>query len=149
MWKTLPKKLMQKLSEWLYLNSLNHLAARIVIANKNPSPSSLFMEQSFVASHSSKDELLKTAKKHKQTTSIYTFISTEFLFSRHMTNPLSLIFDFKLGIRMKLLDNLLMFIYFTSATCGLKTWSGGCNNQLRLHAMIAAKQFIFALSSSG
>ena len=37
----------------------------------------------------------KSNKKHKQTTSIYTFISPEFLFSRDMTNSLRLIFDFK------------------------------------------------------
>ena len=45
MCKTLPKRLIQKLAQWLYLNSLNYLTARIVIPKKNPSPSSPFMEQ--------------------------------------------------------------------------------------------------------
>ena len=39
--------------------------------------------------------LKRAKKKRKQTTSIYKFISTEFVFSRHMTNPLRLVFDFK------------------------------------------------------
>ena len=39
------------------------LAPRIFLAKKNPSPLSLFREQSFAATHSLKVKLLKRAKK--------------------------------------------------------------------------------------
>ena len=96
MWKTLPKKLTQKLSHWLYFKQLKLLSCLYRYSKKNASPSYPFMEQSFAASgwivEKSKR---KKQKKHKQTTSIYKVISTEFLFSRHMTNSSRLIFDFK------------------------------------------------------
>ena len=60
-------------------------------------------------------------EKRNKTTAFSTFISSEFLFSRHKINPLRLIVDYSfVGIRMTLLDNLLHFIYFTSQTLGLQ-----------------------------
>ena len=69
------------------------LAARIFLAKKCPSPSSLFMEQLFSATRSSKVKFLKRARL---TTTVSTFISIEFLFSRHKIHPLRLIVDFKI-----------------------------------------------------
>ena len=81
------------------------VAARIFLAKKSPSPSSLFMEQLFSATHSSKVKFLKRASKQPRAPHSFLFKSffqdtrlilfIEFLFSRHKIHPLRLIVDFK------------------------------------------------------
>ena len=70
-------------------------AACIFLAKKNLSPSSLFMERSFAATHYSKVKFLKRAKKTTLPQYTHSFLLS-FLFSRHRSNPFRLKFASKL-----------------------------------------------------